>query len=117
MIYIDKTSGIPLYKQIYSSIASDILTGVIPSGHRLPSTRKLAQELSVGRNTAEKAYKQLEAEGYITARAGSGFTAEKIPLDFSGGFSADFSAVLEQCRICYGLDHTDCGHYFREKEI
>lgn len=95
MIYIDKTSGIPLYKQIYSSIASDILTGVIPSGHRLPSTRKLAQELSVGRNTAEKAYKQLEAEGYITARAGSGFTAEKIPLDFSGGFSADFSAKLQ----------------------
>lgn len=92
MIYIDKTIGIPLYKQIYSSIASDILTGVIPSGRRLPSTRKLAQELSVGRNTAEKAYKQLEAEGYITARAGSGFTAEKIPLDFSGGFSADFSA-------------------------
>ena len=32
------------------------------------------------------------------------------------GFSVDFSAVLEQCRICYGLDHTDCGHYFREKE-
>ena len=31
-------------------------------------------------------------------------------------FSVDFSAVLEQCRICYGLDHTDCGHYFREKE-
>ena len=27
-----------------------------------------------------------------------------------------FLAVLEQCRICYGLDHTDCGHYFREKE-
>ena len=92
MIYIDKTSGIPLYKQIYSSIAADILTGVIASGSRLPSTRRLAQELSVGRNTAEKAYKQLEAEGYITARAGSGFTAEKIPLDFSGGFSAGVSA-------------------------
>lgn len=71
MIYIDKTSGIPLYKQIYSSIASDILTGVIPSGHRLPSTRKLAQELSVGRNTAEKAYKQLEAEGYILPGPGA----------------------------------------------
>ena len=37
--------------------------------------------------------------------------------DLWEGFSVDFSAVLEQCRICYGLDHTDCGHYFREKEI
>ena len=33
-----------------------------------------------------------------------------------GRFFCGFSAVLEQCRICYGLDHTDCGHYFREKE-
>ena len=33
------------------------------------------------------------------------------------GFSADFSAALGQCRICYGLAHIDCGHYFREKEI
>lgn len=90
MIYIDKTSGIPLYKQIYSSIASDILTGVIPSGHRLPSTRKLAQELSVGRNTAEKAYKQLEAEGYITARAGSGLPPRRYLWIFGRFFCRFF---------------------------
>lgn len=34
-----------------------------------------------------------------------------------GRFFCGFSAALGQCRICYGLAHIDCGHYFREKEI
>ena len=83
MIYVDKNRKMPLYRQLYLNITEEILSGTMPAGYRLPATRKLAGELSIGRNTVEKAYKQLEAEGYITARAGSGFTVAEIPLDFS----------------------------------
>lgn len=84
MIYVDKKKKEPIYRQLYSSIVAEILAGAMPAGYRLPATRKLAQELSIGRNTVEKAYQQLEAEGYVRARTGSGFTVEQIPLDFSG---------------------------------
>lgn len=84
MIYVDKKKKEPIYRQLYSSIVAEIFAGAMPAGYRLPATRKLAQELSIGRNTVEKAYQQLEAEGYVRARTGSGFTVEQIPLDFSG---------------------------------
>lgn len=83
MIYVDKSRNMPLYRQLYVNITGEILSGAMPAGYRLPATRKLAAELSIGRNTVEKAYQQLEAEGYIIARAGSGFTVAEIPLDFS----------------------------------
>ena len=82
MIYVDKSRNMPLYRQLYVNITGEILSGAMPAGYRLPATRKLAAELSIGRNTVEKAYQQLEAEGYIIARAGSGFTVAEIPAGF-----------------------------------
>ena len=86
MIYVDKKKKEPIYRQLYSSIVAEIFAGAMPAGYRLPATRKLAQELSIGRNTVEKAYQQLEAEGYVRARTGSGFTAEvRLRLRAYGG--------------------------------
>lgn len=79
MLYIDRSSKLPLYEQIYSALVEEILTGSLSAGDRLPATRKLAEELSVGRNTVDKAYQQLAAEGYIDPRIGSGFTVNEIP--------------------------------------
>lgn len=74
MIYIDRESRMPLYEQIYQSIKDDILSGRLAGGDKLPATRRLSQDLVVGRNTVENAYQQLLIEGYVTARVGSGYT-------------------------------------------
>lgn len=78
MIILDNNSEAPLYAQIYEQLKQEIVTGILPEGSRLPSTRHLAQTLAVGRNTVEYAYLQLSSEGYVTSRVGSGFTVEKL---------------------------------------
>jgi GntR family transcriptional regulator/MocR family aminotransferase len=78
MIILDNNSQTPLYAQIYEQLKQEIVTGILPEGSRLPSTRHLAQTLAVGRNTVEYAYLQLSSEGYVTSRVGSGFTVEKL---------------------------------------
>ncbi|MCI8645447.1 MAG: PLP-dependent aminotransferase family protein [Firmicutes bacterium] len=81
MLYIDKNSKTPLYEQIYSAIIAEILSGALAAGDPLPATRRLSRELSIGRNTVDKAYQQLAAEGYIQPRTGSGFFVNKLPLE------------------------------------
>ncbi|MBN3253848.1 MULTISPECIES: PLP-dependent aminotransferase family protein [Pectobacterium] len=69
-----------LNKRLYDSIRLAILDGAIAAGERLPSSRDLAQQLSLSRNTVLTAYEQLLAEGYIEARKGSGtFVTEQLP--------------------------------------
>lgn len=62
----------PLYRQVYLHIRRAILGGQLPAKARLPSTRVLAQELGVSRNTVAAAFDQLYAEGFIEGRVGSG---------------------------------------------
>lgn len=96
LIYIDKDSQIPIYEQIYISLRKKILSGSLEFGDKLPATRKLASELSVCRNTVDKAYQQLAAEGYATAIVGSGFTVNKIALEFSNPHRADFRTYTDK---------------------
>jgi len=62
----------PLYVRISRALRVEILSGRLARGARLPSTRALAGELGVSRNIVLLAYEQLLAEGYATARRGSG---------------------------------------------
>jgi GntR family transcriptional regulator / MocR family aminotransferase len=62
----------PLYRQIHDRLRGRILSGELEVGERLPSSRDLADELRVSRNVVLLAYEQLEAEGYIHGRSGSG---------------------------------------------
>lgn len=71
-INIDKSSVIPLIRQIYEQVRTGILSGEIKAGERLPATRELASELKVSRNVILEAYEQLYVEGYIESRQGSG---------------------------------------------
>lgn len=96
MIFIDRKSNIPLYKQIYKCIINEILSGAMTAGHRLPATRKLAEDLSIGRNTVDKAYQQLEAEGYISSHIGSGFTICDIPIGFEKTVSDEKTQYSEK---------------------
>lgn len=71
-IPIDRRSDIPIYKQIESFLREGILSGSLVPESRLPSTRKLAQDLGVNRITVGNAYAELEADGLIYSRVGDG---------------------------------------------
>lgn len=71
-------SKTPLYEQIYHYIKSDIQSGRIPKGEKLPSTRALSRYLEVSRSTVELAYEQLLSEGYIEAQPYRGFFVAQI---------------------------------------
>ena len=58
----------PLYRRIYRALKSDIISGRLMPRMRLPSTRALAVDLGVSRNTVSLAYEQLVAEGYLRSR-------------------------------------------------
>lgn len=70
----------PLYRQLYLRLKESILTGSMTPGQRLASSRALASQLGMARNTVLQAYMQLEVEGYIVAERGSGhFVSRSLP--------------------------------------
>ncbi|WP_243362557.1 PLP-dependent aminotransferase family protein [Fundidesulfovibrio terrae] len=73
MFILDHNSPDPLYAQLARQIRERVLSGRLPAGAKLPSVRDLAAELSVSRNTVENTYLELTAEGYVHARARSGY--------------------------------------------
>lgn len=61
-----------LFERLCDSLRESIAGGRLAPGTRLPSTRALARELSVSRNTVVNAYEQLALEGFVIATRGSG---------------------------------------------
>lgn len=75
-IRLDENSRVPMYRQLYESIRAGICGGNIPVGEKLPSIRRISEELGVSRTTVEQAYQQLCVEGYISSRPQSGYFVE-----------------------------------------
>ena len=77
---LKEASEIPLYRQLYDGLRMAILNGQLKSGTRLQSTRELAAELGISRNTVLTAFEQLLAEGYLEGKTGSGtFVSSALP--------------------------------------
>jgi len=72
VIKIDKTSPIPVYKQIVLNIKKDIFLGKIKEGDQLMTVRTLAEKLRVNVNTVLKAYNILASQGIIESKQGTG---------------------------------------------
>jgi GntR family transcriptional regulator/MocR family aminotransferase len=72
LIEIDRSSDEPLYRQVRRAIEHGIAIGTFDPAHRLPSSRELATELGVSRNTINLAYQELVAEGYVESKERSG---------------------------------------------
>jgi len=62
----------PLYEQVRTGLRRLIAAGVIADGEKLPSVRQLASELAINPNTIQRAYNELEAEGYAVSIPGKG---------------------------------------------
>jgi len=70
--HIQPDSEIPASTQLYNQLEFAIASGQYPPGHRLPSTRQLAMQTGLHRNTISKVYRQLEEAKVVEAQAGSG---------------------------------------------
>src|SRR3569833_801839 len=69
---IDYHSGVPVYLQLVQQVKAAAAAGTLRDGDQLPSVRVLAEELRVYRITVAKAYAEMETEGLVEARQGSG---------------------------------------------
>lgn len=72
MIVLDYRDKRPIYEQVVEKLEHLIICGGLEANSRLPSVRSLAMELSVNPNTVQRAYAQLEQDGYIYTVLGRG---------------------------------------------
>ncbi|MGD0552412.1 MAG: GntR family transcriptional regulator [Sedimentisphaerales bacterium] len=82
-IKIDNASDRPVYQQIIDQVKRDIALGRLGKDERLPTVRQLAGQLAINPNTIAKAYQQMEREGIITTRPGSGAFVANLDSDLS----------------------------------
>ena len=76
---LNPTSGTPLYVQLVERLKHSIATGAINAGEQLPSVRRMAEDLLINPNTVVRAYRDLESEGIVELRHGSGvFVRESV---------------------------------------
>jgi GntR family transcriptional regulator/MocR family aminotransferase len=91
---IDRSSDVPIHRQVYEGVRRAILDGLLRPGQRVPSTRALAVDLAVSRLPVLTAYDHLLHEGYLDGRVGSGtFVSSAIPDDLLRSPGAPAAAV------------------------
>ncbi|WP_322031029.1 PLP-dependent aminotransferase family protein [Paraburkholderia sp. J76] len=82
---LDRGSAQPVYRQLHKLLQHAILSRELPAGARVPSSRLLAAELGIARNTVTQVYEQLVLEGYVTSATGRGtFVADTSPDEIVG---------------------------------
>ena len=94
IIYIDPDQPMNLQNQIRQRLVDGILNGSFAPGMKLPSSRKLAQQLDVARNTVVAAYQQLIADGYLVSRQRSGIFVNEEMLEARVGQGFDLPPRL-----------------------
>ena len=72
MIHLNYRDTRPIYSQIVDGFREQITAGVLLPGEKLPSVRDLATELAINPNTIQRAYRELEAGGWIVSLPGKG---------------------------------------------
>jgi GntR family transcriptional regulator / MocR family aminotransferase len=80
LLTLDRTSSVPIFRQIYQGLREAILSRRLIRGSKLPPSRSLADELAVARSTIVLAYEHLEAEGYLVGRGAAGTFVAALPL-------------------------------------
>src|SRR5437764_8754099 len=95
IITLDRSSGLPLYRQICQRLREAILSGELSEGTRLPTERALASELGVNRTTVMNAYNELASEGLIEGHVGRGTLVRRNQFGYLGdGFENESASWL-----------------------
>ena len=71
-IHVSDSSGEPFYQQVANQVKFLVASGRLSVGDQLPPVRKLAEQLLINPNTVARAYRELEAEGVVSSKRGSG---------------------------------------------
>jgi GntR family transcriptional regulator len=118
MIQLDRDASTPIVEQLAEQLRFHLATGRFRPGERLPSTRAFGEQLGVSFHTVRKAYQQLETEGLLQARQGSGYTAvERAPAPAEDRMERGAGVVQEaiQKLIGLGLDEGEVEYLFQEQ--
>lgn len=97
-IELNRSGDIPLYQQLYNRISTAVENGSLPLGTKLPSIRKLSEDLKLSRTTIEAAYQQLCIEGYIKSLPQKGYYVQTAPRRSTS--IAEAASDRETCNTC-----------------
>lgn len=103
MIIIDYRDSRPIYEQVVEKFKLLILKGVLTQDEKMPSVRTLAMELSINPNTIQRAYAQLEDQGYIYTVKGRGnFVSDREQL--LSEYKEEIRSQLQEiCRLAVSI--------------
>lgn len=111
MLTLNYRDSRPIYEQIKDGLRRMIVTGAMAQDEKLPSVRALATQLSINPNTIQRAYRELEAEGYILSMPGKGsFVADATDLERQKRLDAEHAlraAAQSLAALGYGPDKLD----------
>lgn len=117
MIVLDYRDRRPLYEQVAERFQELMFRGVLPQDSQLPSVRSLATELSINPNTIQRAYGELERQGYIYSIKGKGsFVADssRLKAGMLGGWREQFVSLASE-GIKMGVGITEMTGMIQEK--
>lgn len=110
MFNLDYTSRKPVYEQIKDMTKEMIVNGVFKENDRLPSVREVASALAINPNTIQKAYKELEIEGYIYSQRAKGYFVAPIKSNLKKLKSyeklEEFEKIVREC-IFLGVEYDE----------
>jgi len=79
-IFINASSGVPIYRQIIQQIENGVAGGILNPGEQLPTVREVALNLTINPNTVARAYRELESSGVIESIQGRGtYVSKNVP--------------------------------------
>jgi len=82
LVQLNYRDAKPIYEQIKEGLRKLVVSGALRAGDKLPSVRDMASQLAINPNTIQRAYRELENEGYIYTLVGKGtFVAENDNID------------------------------------
>lgn len=94
MIQLDIGDHRPLYEQIRDKLKEMIIAGLLSENDKIPSVRELAGILAINPNTIQKAYRELEGEGYIYSVKAKGFFVSEIKENGDSGKIAELKEEI-----------------------
>lgn len=98
MFQLDLKSRKSIYEQVVDNLKGLIISGVVSYEDKLPSVRDLSRSLTVNPNTVQKAYRELERQGYIYTVSGLGtFVADKSEIEVD---TVRLAAIKNELRTC-----------------
>ncbi len=79
MFRVDAGSGVPIYRQLVEQVRREVMLGRLATGDQLPPLREVVNALAINPNTVVKAYAELEHEGLVVRRQGTGTFVTAAP--------------------------------------